>query len=44
MASEARRKALIIAVSEYEDDDQLGQLEFCKNDGERMYELLRSLL
>ena len=40
MTSEARRKALIIAVSEYEE---FTSLEFCKKDGQGMYDLLRSL-
>jgi tetratricopeptide (TPR) repeat protein len=35
------RKALIISVSEYAT--QLQPLSFCKNDGEHMYELLKSI-
>jgi Caspase domain len=42
MSREPKRKALIIAISEY-NDKLLDSLEFCKNDGEKMYELLRSL-
>src|SRR5438128_1943521 len=42
MSEEPRKKALIVAISEY-NDKQLTPLEFCKNDGEEMYELLRSL-
>ena len=38
-----RRKALVIAVSEYNHKEKLGQLEFCKNDGEQIYEILKSL-
>jgi hypothetical protein len=36
------RKALIISVSNYSNSD-LQALDFCKNDGEEMYELLKSL-
>ena len=39
---EAKRKALIISISDY-NDQNLQPLEFCKNDGEKMYEILRSL-
>jgi Caspase domain len=42
MSEEPRKKALIVAISEY-NDKQLAPLEFCKNDGEKMYELLQSL-
>jgi hypothetical protein len=42
MSREPKRKALIIAISEY-NDKLLDSLEFCKNDGEKMYELLKSL-
>ena len=42
MSKETRKKALIIAISEY-NDNHLRPLEFCKNDGERMYDLLVSL-
>lgn len=42
MNKETRKKALIIAISNY-DDKQLRSLEFCKNDGEEMYHLLGSL-
>lgn len=34
-----RRKALVIAISEY-DDKQIPSLEFCRNDGEAMYSTL----
>ena len=37
------RKALIISVSNYHDTSNLQALDFCKNDGEEMYELLHSL-
>ena len=36
-----KRRALIIAVSEY--NNPLQHLPFCKNDGEEMYEVLKSL-
>ena len=36
-----RKKALIIAVSNY-DTESLGSLDFCRNDGEKMYDLLTS--
>jgi hypothetical protein len=39
---ETRKKALIIAISDY-DDKRLRPLEFCKNDGEQMHQLLSSL-
>ena len=42
MSEEPRKKALIVAISEY-NDKQLTPLEFCKNDGEKLYELLQSL-
>ncbi len=42
MSEEPRKKALIVAISEY-NDKQLAPLEFCKNDGEEMHELLKSL-
>ena len=42
MSREPKRKALIIAISEY-NDKLFTPLEFCKNDAEKMYELLRSL-
>src|SRR6476469_5911946 len=34
-------KALLIAISDY--GDNLPKLDYCKNDGESMYELLKSL-
>jgi len=37
-----KRKALIISISDY-DDDGLENLEFCKNDGEEMYNTLTNL-
>jgi Caspase domain len=42
IASEVKRKALIVSVSDYNDTD-LQELEFCKNDGLKMYEILKSL-
>ena len=42
MSEQSRKKALVIAISEY-NDKQLTPLEFCNNDGEKMYELLKSL-
>lgn len=39
----AKKKALIIGVSEYDNEEKLGKLEFCKTDGEEMYKLLKSL-
>src|SRR6476660_5176104 len=39
---EGKKKALIISISNY-NDKRLPPLEFCKNDGEEMYELLNSL-
>ncbi|MFZ0513919.1 MAG: caspase family protein [Candidatus Nitrosopolaris sp.] len=41
MSEEPRKKALIIAISKYDDED-LTPLEFCRNDREKMYELLKS--
>jgi hypothetical protein len=40
--NQVKRKGLIISVSYYDDKD-LQQLEFCRNDGEKMYEVLKSL-
>jgi len=37
------RKALIISVSDYYNTSNLQPLDFCKNDGEEMHELLDSL-
>jgi hypothetical protein len=37
---EGNKKAIILSVSDY---DILQPLEFCKNDGNEMYELLKSL-
>src|ERR1051326_1210326 len=37
-----RRKALVISISNYENNN-LHSLDFCDNDGEEMYQLLRSL-
>jgi hypothetical protein len=42
MSKEPRKKAIIIAISEY-NDKLLPTLEFCNNDGEKMFELLKSL-
>ena len=42
MSREPKRKALIIGISDY-TDPRLEELEFCKNDGEEMYEILESL-
>lgn len=36
-----KRKALIIAVSEYDKQSKLGQLSFCKKDGEAVYKVLK---
>jgi hypothetical protein len=36
------RKALVISISQY-DNPGLQPLEFCRNDGEEMYDLLKSL-
>jgi hypothetical protein len=36
------KKALIIGVSEYNDND-IQPLEFCRNDGEKMHETLKSI-
>src|SRR5690349_19873314 len=38
--NEGTKKAIIISVSDY---DILQPLEFCKNDGNEMYDLLKSL-
>jgi hypothetical protein len=37
------RKALIISISDYSSTSNLQPLDFCKNDGQEMYELLDSL-
>jgi len=42
MITQGKRKALIIGISYY-TDTRLEELDFCKNDGEKMYELLKSL-
>jgi uncharacterized protein YjbI with pentapeptide repeats len=39
--NESRKKALVIAVSEYEEGSNLKNLLFCKKDGEDLYELLQ---
>lgn len=39
---EGRKKALVIAISEYENDE-LSNLDFCKNDGEEIGKLLKDL-
>ena len=41
MEKEQRRKAIIISVTDYSNN--LQPLEFCRKDGEEMYELLKSL-
>jgi hypothetical protein len=40
--SQGRKKALIISVSDY-NDKKLQSLDFCKNDGEQMYQVLMEL-
>ena len=40
MAARARRKALVIGISDYTN---LQKLEFCKNDGKEIYDVLSSL-
>lgn len=37
-----KRKALIIAVSDYDPPSELNPLPFCRNDGEAVYEALKS--
>jgi tetratricopeptide (TPR) repeat protein/sugar lactone lactonase YvrE len=37
------RKALVISVSDYDKPSNLQSLDFCRNDGDEMYELLKSL-
>jgi hypothetical protein len=39
--NEGLKKAIIISISDYENE--LQRLDFCKNDGKEMYELLNSL-
>lgn len=39
---EQRKKALVIAISEYESDE-LSNLDFCKNDGDEIGKLLKDL-
>ena len=39
--SERKKKALIIAISEYDNLPKEKQLPFCKNDGEAIYEVLQ---
>ena len=40
--NQGRKKALIISVSDY-NDNKLQSLDFCKNDGEQMYQVLMGL-
>lgn len=40
MSEEGRKKALIVSISDY---DTLDNLDFCKNDGEMMFETLSNL-
>ena len=40
MTTGAQRKALIVGISDY---TSLQQLDFCKNDGTEVYEVLSSL-
>jgi uncharacterized caspase-like protein len=35
------KKALVIAVSDYDDSSGLKSIEFCKNDGQEMYNVLK---
>lgn len=37
-----KRKALIIAISEYDNLPKEKQLPFCRNDGEKIYEDYKS--
>jgi tetratricopeptide (TPR) repeat protein len=41
--AEYDKKALIVAVSNYDDTSKLRALEFCKNDGQEMYSILKRL-
>jgi len=41
--SEQRKKALVIAVSEYDENSSLNKLPFCKKDGDEMLALLKGL-
>ena len=41
--AEYNKKALIVAVSNYDDTSKLRPLEFCKNDGQEMYSVLKEL-
>jgi len=40
--NDSAKKALVIAISDYEDKE-LGHLEFCKNDGNEVSKLLKSI-
>ena len=42
LATDGSKKALIISISDYQDN-HLEDLEFCKNDGEQMYQTLTTL-
>jgi tetratricopeptide (TPR) repeat protein len=41
--AEYNKKALIVAVSNYDNTSKLRPLEFCKNDGQEMYSVLKEL-
>jgi uncharacterized caspase-like protein len=40
-SNQGRKKALIIAISDYDNFSKEKQLPFCRNDGERIYEVLK---
>ena len=40
---EYSKRALVVAVSDYENFSKLKRLEFCKKDGEEMYSALKNL-
>ena len=37
------KKALVIAISSYEDSSNLNSIELCRNDGNEMYDVLIKL-
>jgi hypothetical protein len=37
------KKALVIAVSDYDNASDLKSIEFCKNDGQEMYNILKKM-
>jgi hypothetical protein len=41
-SEDGEKKALIIGISEY-DDNEIQSLGFCRNDGEKIYEILKSI-